>query len=85
MTNEQIEKFLQPGYLDKSRVQINFKTRPSINGMFIQTSDYSSLKSKNLWRIVSESKIEQYNTSKDTSLARIFNGVEITRLSLAQQ
>jgi hypothetical protein len=83
MTNDQIEKFLQAGHLDKSPLQISFKTRPSIQGLFIQTSDYSSLKSKNLWRIVSESKIAQYNSSKDTSLARIFNGVEITKLTLA--
>jgi hypothetical protein len=41
------------------------------------------LKTKNLWRIVSDSKVKEYQQSKDTSLARIFNGVEITRLGAA--
>lgn len=80
MTNEQIDKFLQPKYLDKSPVQINFKTRQSITGIFIKTADYSELKSKNLWRIVNESKIEEYKTSKDINLARIFSGMEMTKL-----
>jgi hypothetical protein len=84
MTSEQIEKFLQPEYVDKSPVQISFKTRQSIKGIFIKTRDFTELKSKNLWRIVSESKIEEYSKSKNTDLARIFNGVEITRLVLVQ-
>lgn len=82
MTIEQIEKFLQPGYLNKSRVQISFKTRHAIMGIFIMTNDFADLKSKNLWRIVSESRIEEYTKSKDANLARIFNGIEMTRLSL---
>ncbi|HEY0677261.1 MAG TPA: short-chain dehydrogenase [Chitinophagaceae bacterium] len=83
MTNDQIEKFLKPEYLGTSRIQISFKTRQSIKGIFIKTNDYAELKSKNLWRIVSESKIDEYAKSKNTGLARIFNGVEMTRLSLA--
>ena len=83
MTNDQIANFLRPEYLGKSQIQINFKTRQSIKGIFIKTNDFADLKSKNLWRIVSESKIEEYAKSKDVGLARIFNGVEITRLSLA--
>lgn len=82
MTNEQIEKFLKEKYLDKSPVQINFKTRNSIMGIFIKTADYAELKSKNLWRIVGESNIDNYRKSKDINLARIFNGVEITRLGV---
>lgn len=80
MTNEQIEKFVLVKHLDKSAVQINFKARQSITGMFIKTADYAELKSKNLWRIVNGSSLEEYNKSKDLNLARIFNGVEITRL-----
>lgn len=83
MTNEQISNFLKPEYLGKSQIQINFKSRQSIKGIFIQSSDYADLKSKNLWRIVSESKIADYMKSKDAGLARIFNGVEMTKLSLA--
>ncbi|MBK7882439.1 MAG: short-chain dehydrogenase [Chitinophagaceae bacterium] len=80
MTNDQIENFLLQKKLDKSPVQINFKTRNSIVGIFIQTADYGELKTKNLWRIVGESHIEEYKKSNDMNLARIFNGVEFTRL-----
>ena len=83
MTNEQIEKFLRPEYFSESRVAISFKTRQSLVGIFIKTDDYNDLRSKNLWRIVSESKLEEYGKSKDNGLARIFNGTEFTRLSLA--
>jgi hypothetical protein len=80
MTSEQIEKFVSQTHLDKSPVQINFKTRPSISGLFIKTSDYAELKSKNLWRIVGGGSLEEYMKSKDINLARIFNGTEFTRL-----
>lgn len=80
MTNEQIEKFVLQKHLDKSALQINFKTRQSIKGIFIKTDDYAELKSKNLWRIVGGASIEEYKKSKDVNLARIFNGVEITKL-----
>lgn len=80
MTNDQIEKFVSIKYLDKAPVQINFKARQSITGLFIKTADYSELRSKNLWRIVSKASIDEYKKSKDLNLARIFNGVEMTRL-----
>ena len=80
MTNDQIEKFVSNQHLDRSAVQINFKARQSITGMFIKTADYAELKSKNLWRIVNGASLDEYNRSKDVNLARIFNGVEITKL-----
>lgn len=80
MTNDQIEKFVLQKYLDKVPVQINFKARQPITGIFIKTADYAELKSKNLWRIVGRGSIEEYKKSKDTNLARIFNGTEITKL-----
>lgn len=82
MTNDQIQNFLRPEYIGKSRVQISFRSRQSIMGIFIRTNDFAELKSKNLWRIVSESRIQEYSGSKNDDLARIFNGNEITRLSL---
>ena len=82
MTNEQIEKFVLQNHIDKSTLQISFKTRQSITGLFIKTADYTELKSKNLWRIVNGSSIEEYKKSKDLNLCRIFNGVEITKLGL---
>jgi hypothetical protein len=84
MTNEQIENFFQTAKLDSSMVQISFKTRSAIIGMFIQTNDYAELKSKNLWRVVSESKIEDFMVRRDLNLARIFNGSEMTRLNIVQ-
>jgi hypothetical protein len=80
MTNEQIEKFVLIKHLDKAPVNINFKARQAITGMFIKTADYAELKSKNLWRIVNGASVEEYNKSKDINLCRIFNGSEITRL-----
>jgi hypothetical protein len=81
MTNEQIEKFIEI-HLEKGPVNIFFKTRSTIKGVFIKTADYGELKTKNLWRIVSDSKVKEYQASKDTSLARIFNGTEITRMGV---
>ena len=82
MTNDQIENFLNQVDFNKSKVQINFRSRNSMVGIFLKTRDYSELKSKNLWRIVNESKIDEFLTGKDENVARIFNGVEITKLNL---
>ena len=84
MTNEQIESFMIQKKVEQSPVQINFKNRNSIVGVFIQTSDYKELKVKNLWRIVSESNLAEFKKSSDTSLARIFNGVDFTHLVVVQ-
>jgi len=80
MTSELIEKFI----LDQSRkglaVNIHFKDRPTVCGIFIYAKDYSELKSKNLWRIVSESNITKWKKDGDINSTRIFNGVSFTRL-----
>lgn len=81
MTKDQIEKFLQQKNLVNAPVKVTFKTRKPLVGMFISAKDYADLKSKNFWRFVGESNIENYQKSKDINLARIFSGVEITRLS----
>lgn len=81
MTNDQIENFLVQKNAGKSKVQISFRSRNAIVGQFIKTSDYDELKSKNLWRIVNELSIDAYRQTNDISLARIFNGVEFTRLN----
>lgn len=82
MTNEQIEKFLSTQQFDVTNVQISFKTRKPVSGIFIKTKDYSELKSKNFWRVVGETHIEQYRQSNDINLARIYNGTEFTKLGL---
>lgn len=81
MTNDQIDRFLQQDHLDKTPVKITFKTRKPVVGIFIKTADYGELKSKNFWRIVGEVNIDSYRKSKDMSLARIYSGSEITKLS----
>ncbi|MEP6465166.1 MAG: short-chain dehydrogenase [Parafilimonas sp.] len=81
MTNEQIDKFLSNDGKSNSLVRISFKTRNSIQGIFIQTPDFNELKSKNFWRIVSEANFEQWKKSKDYNLCRMFNGAEFTKLA----
>lgn len=83
MTNEQIEKIIQPKVLGNTPVQISFKSRASIKGIFINSNDFEELKAKNLWRIVAEARIDNYNSSKDGNLARIFNGSEFVKLVLS--
>lgn len=81
MNAEEIEKFLTKNRPAESEyVQIKFKQRETIYGLFVKDTDYSYLKSKNFWRIVPQGKLEAYRASKDANLARIFNGAEISKL-----
>ena len=82
MTYKEIENFMEKKQPWQSAIKISFKTRKPINGMFIRTSDYKELSKKNLWRIVTELHFDNYKNSNDINLARIFNGVEITRLEV---
>ena len=81
MTNDKIEKFIECKPKKNVKVNIHFKQRATVKGLFIRTDDYEELKSKNFWRIVSDSKVEEWEKTKDGSLARIYNGAEFTRLS----
>jgi hypothetical protein len=81
MTSEMIEKFVEGKGRQDSAIQIHFKERSTITGVFIRTADYGELKMKNLWRIVSHGKIEEWNKTKNIDLARIFNGLSFTRLT----
>jgi len=81
MTSDAIIKQVElPGNSAKP-LFIHFKQRNTIKGLFIMGSDYKDLRSKNLWRIVTNANIELWEKTKDINLARIFNGVEFTRLS----
>ena len=85
MTIEQIEKFITThikGFNEP--VKISFKTRNAVEGIFIQTPDFVELKGKNFWRIVTATHMENYMKSKDTNLARVFNGAEFTKLSASK-
>jgi hypothetical protein len=81
MTNDMIEKFIESKAQKNARVNIHFKQRSTVKGVFIRTDDYEELKVKNFWRIVSDSKVAEWEETEDNSLARIFNGAEFTRLS----
>lgn len=83
MTTDQIEQFLEKKQLEKQLVRISFKNRAALTGIFIRSYDYNELKSKNLWRVVWESNVASYKKTEDINLARIFNGIEITKLSAA--
>ncbi|TDX01453.1 short-chain dehydrogenase [Dinghuibacter silviterrae] len=83
MTVQQIEKFiaLHPKGASGS-VTISFKTRKNVQGVFIQTPDYEELKKKNFWRIVMSPNLDDYIRTKSLSHARIFNGLEFSKLSI---
>ena len=84
MNSEQIEKFLSKTTFDKNQyVKINFQKREPIYGVFLTNEkDSKYLSTKNFWRIVSRKNVDQYKKLKDVNFSRIFNGSEITRLSL---
>jgi hypothetical protein len=79
MTNEQIQQFLTSKKLSEV-IDINFKKRSSIRGMFVNTGDFEDLKSKNLWRIITEARIQDWKKTKDMGLSRIYNGSDFTKL-----
>ena len=81
MTSEAIGKQVESENDSEIILNIHFKQRNTIRGLFIKGNDYKDLKSKNLWRIVTNTNIELWRKTKDVNLARIFNGVEFTRLS----
>lgn len=82
MTSEDIEQFfVRKATLNEDYVKITFKKRASIFGLFLKDADYSHLKEKNFWRIVPQSQLEAYKTSKNASFARLFNGKEFSKLA----
>lgn len=82
MTNDMIENYLTKHSVKNAPVNIHFKQRSTVKGLFIQTKDYHELKTKNLWRIVASSKLAEWTKTHDENLARIFNGSEFTRLTM---
>jgi hypothetical protein len=85
MTNEGIEKFVEKAENRHKPVTIYFKTRNTITGLFVEGNDYEELKSKNFWRIVTSTNLEQWKATKNMGLARIFNGMEFTRLAESKE
>ena len=81
MTSEMIEKFVESKSRKSLAVNIHFKERSAVKGMFIRSGDYDELKGKNLWRVVSDAKIEEWNRTKNMDIPKIFNGLSFTRLT----
>ncbi|HJS52979.1 MAG TPA: hypothetical protein VJ765_00505 [Chitinophagaceae bacterium] len=81
MTTEMIEKFIENKDRKNSTVQIHFKERSTVTGIFIRSADYGELKLKNLWRVVQHGRIEEWEKTKNVDLAKIFNGLSFTRLT----
>jgi hypothetical protein len=84
MTTEMIEKFIENKDRKESTINIHFKERSTVTGIFIRSADYGELKLKNLWRVVSNGKIEEWKKTKNVDLAKIFNGLSFTRLTEEQ-
>jgi len=49
MTTEMIEKFVQNKGRKETAVNIHFKERSTVKGLFIHGTYYEELKSKNFW------------------------------------
>lgn len=82
MNNTEIEKFLDTKTTTANNcVKINFRKREPLYGLFLKEADYNELKSKNFWRIVTRRHFDEWNSSKDVSLARIFNGSDFSKLT----
>jgi hypothetical protein len=81
MTTEMIEKFVENKTRKGAAVNIHFKDRNTVTGLFIHSLDYQELKSKNFWRIVSSNHVEEWKKTNDVNLARLYNGGAFTRLS----
>ena len=83
MNSEQIQSFLSKKISAQNKyVKISFQKREALYGLFLtEEKDYKDLSSKNFWRIVTQKNFDEYSKSKNPSLARIFNGSEMTRLS----
>ncbi len=81
MNSEEIQKFIQSNKLsDDKYLKITFKKRNPIYGIIVHTSDSSDLESKNFWRIVPSSNINEWRSSKNLNFSRLFNGHEFTAL-----
>ncbi len=81
MTSEQIEKIISNAGNANEPLTIHFRDRQSVTGIFIQLQDYGELKSKNLWRVVREANMAEWQQTHNPNLNRIFNGLSFTRLS----
>ena len=85
MLSEQIAKFIETEQLNNPSVKVEFKKRNTIIGLFVKLNDYDELKTKNFWRLVTETNLEQWHKTNDINDAKLFNGSEFTRLSVVKK
>jgi len=81
MTQEMIEKFVETKTKEDETLNIHFKDRQTVKGLFIRSTDYEEMKAKNFWRIVNHMNIKEWEKTKDMNLTRLFNGAAFTKLS----
>jgi hypothetical protein len=79
-----IEKFLNANTKASTVVNIHFKNRPTVTGIFISHNDYSELKAKNFWRLVVAKNIDKWKKDKNIEWSRLFHGSVFTKLSVAK-
>jgi hypothetical protein len=83
MNIEDIERFLdKQKNLEEQYIKIDFKKREPVYGLFLKGQDYSDLKSKNFWRIVTQVHFDAWNKRRDSNLSRIFSGSDFSKLTL---
>jgi hypothetical protein len=84
MNAEQIQTFLEKNVTSKNKyVKIQFQKRDSLYGFFVtEAKDFKEMSIKNFWRIVTQKNFDTYGRSKDLNLSRLFNGSEISKLSM---
>ena len=81
MDIERIEHYIKPSIRNNTTIDIHFKGRSPVTGLFIRANDYDELKSKNFWRVVHLSQLQRWSETNDMNIARIFNGASFTSLS----
>lgn len=85
MDGTHIEKYLDLKTKKSKIVNVHFKDRATVTGIFIMSKDYSEMRTKNFWRIVNVKNVQQWERTKNIELSRLFNGASFTRLSISAQ
>ncbi len=81
MDIEKIERYIEASIRNNMTINIHFRGRSTLTGLFIRSNDYDELKSKNFWRVVPVSRLQKWLETSDINLARIFNGASFTSLT----
>lgn len=81
MDIESIENRIKPSIHNNTTIDIHFKGRSPVTGLFIRADDYHELKSKNFWRVVQVSQLQRWSETNDINVARIFNGASFASLT----